>query len=185
MSWRRYDGLRFTATITLAALVLLTSSCSPKKSEEKVADTKTTEESAELSLPDNSSRVTITQGLWGDVLFYEGEFGGDDPDGKIEPIVRTIYIYEPTHNKRVTWQNSEFGAFAGSIATRLIDSTTSDETGFYQIALPPGKFSLFVREEYGLYAPHLNLSTGELGTVQVYPERLTRFNIRINYAARY
>ena len=49
--------------------------------------------------PDNSYKVTISQGVWGNVWFWEGNFmptTDNSSNGKITPVIREIYVYEAT-----------------------------------------------------------------------------------------
>ena len=49
--------------------------------------------------PDNQYKVTIQQGVWGNVWFWEGNFmptTDNSSNGKITAVERNIYIYKAT-----------------------------------------------------------------------------------------
>lgn len=103
--------------------------------------------------------ITITTGVRGNVWYWEGDFMPfvytDIPPstvpssrGKISPVVREIQIHRVT---TVTDMNS-YGPLFSDIPTELVATTTSDQTGFYQIDLPPGIYSAFIKEGTKYYA---------------------------------
>ncbi len=59
--------------------------------------------------PDNAYKVSIKQGVWGNVWFWEGNFmpGDGNTSGKITPVVREIYIYEATKFNEVERDSCE------------------------------------------------------------------------------
>ncbi len=140
--------------------------------------------------PGNEDKVTITQGIWGDVWFYEGNFmPGSCPSwGTIRAVRREVRLYEQTFPEMAEqacyfWKNP---------TTRLVARTWSDSTGFYQMAVPPGAYSLFVVEPYAcngtevdsLLWPSGDLIDGAyppLGGVGVGREVVTRHLIGITY----
>ena len=164
--------------------MLLLTACSGSKQEASQQKTQT-EEEEQVSVPaDNAPRVTIKQGVWGDVLFFSGDFSTSENDGKVEPVARKLYIYEPTKPAQVSFVHRERGSFISKIQTKLVDSTASDDSGFYQLSLPPGRYSLFVNEDSALYANHLS-SKGYLADFEVYKDRVAYFRIIIAYDADY
>ncbi len=84
--------------------------------------------------PDNEQKVTISQGVWGNVWFWEGDFMPSvDPNyGTITPVVRDIYIYEATNDSLVVRANE--GAFFTEINSTFITTIRSDRCGFFKIA---------------------------------------------------
>lgn len=137
--------------------------------------------------PDNHEKVSITQGVWGNVWFWEGNFmptTDNSSDGTITPVERKIYIYEATRLDSVII-NADFGAvFYDSIATKQIAQVESDKSGFYQIELPPGKYSVFVKEDSLFYGSEGD-SEGYLMLAQVYTNSVTKRQIDIDYKAAY
>ena len=134
--------------------------------------------------PDNQDKVTIKQGVWGNVWFWEGNFmpsTDNSSDGKITAVERDIYIYEATTDSMV---EPSGGTFHTKINSQLILVIRSDASGFYQISLSPGKYSFFVKEDSLFYA---NLWDGE-GHIQsaiVTEDSITKRQIDIDYNAVY
>ncbi|GAB4329918.1 MAG: hypothetical protein Kow0037_05300 [Calditrichia bacterium] len=133
--------------------------------------------------PDNAHKVTITQGVWGNVWFLEGNFEPSlgRTSGKITPVVREILVYEATRRDQAEPPGDYFFT---AIHTNRIASVFSDEDGFYQIPLPPGKYSLFVRED-SLYIATGDDGEGVLFPVVVKEGQVTRADIKIDYKATY
>jgi len=99
--------------------------------------------------PRNTDKVTIQQGIWGDVWFWSGDFM-PPRFGEICLAKRRILIYELT-----TFDDVELdgpGGFYLSINTTLVKKVTSDESGFFEVELEPGTYSIFIEENGNLYA---------------------------------
>jgi hypothetical protein len=148
---------------------------------------------AEIDYPEggNENRVSIDQGIWGEVLFWEGNFMPivypDVLSGQISPVVRTVFIHEATKDDQVQWVYVEIepccGArFISEISTDLVAFTQSDDLGFFEIELPAGRYSIFVREYDYLYA---NLFAGEgyIFPVEVREGEVTGIKFDITYKA--
>jgi hypothetical protein len=99
--------------------------------------------------PDTRSQATIQQGVWGNVWFWEGDFM-PPVWGTITPVSRTVYAYELTSYDQV--KQVPYSSFFWSINSQLVAVTTSNSTGFFQMELPPGRYSFFVREGSQFYA---------------------------------
>ena len=131
--------------------------------------------------PDTFKQVTITQGIWGNVWFWEGNFMPGSENGTITPVEREIQVYEATRHDSVTFAG---GSFYRDILTRLVATTRSNRSGFYEVALPPGKYSLFVIEDSLYYAnPSDSASHIQPGTVT--ENQITKVQINIDYRAGY
>ena len=98
-------------------------------------------------------RVSITEGIWGQVSVWEGDFTPGDldcPRGSITTPPRWILVFEPTTDSaRVLPDSASY--VVTKISTMVIDSVRSDETGFFEVSLPAGDYSVFVREGDRLY----------------------------------
>jgi hypothetical protein len=99
--------------------------------------------------PDTQGQVTIEQGVWGNVWFWEGDFMPPGW-GTITPVSRTVHAYELTTYDQV--KQVPYSCFFWSIRSQLVAVTTSNSTGFFQMELPPGRYSFFVREGSQFYA---------------------------------
>lgn len=110
----------------------------------------------------NTDLVSIKQGIWGDIWYWEGDFMPFCPSGTISPIQKTIYVFEAANRLEV--ERDDRGGFYLAISTELIDSVHSDENGFFQIELDTGGYSLFIKEEGKYYATMSN-SIGISGVI--------------------
>jgi len=137
--------------------------------------------------PDNHEKVTITLGVWGNVWFWEGNFmpsTDNSSHGTIIPVVRDIFVYEATRYDSVVRSNFQSGGFYDIIMTRKVTEVRSDNTGFFQIELLPGKYSFFIKED-SLYIDGEVDSEGHLESAVVMPNSVTKRQIDINYRAAY
>ncbi len=134
--------------------------------------------------PDNHNKISITQGVWGNVWFWEGNFMpiADPNYAKITPVKRDIYIYEATPDSMVEGSNG--GTFFTKINSKFINITQSDEDGFYQITLPLGKYSFFVKEDSLFYANGWD-GEGYILSATVTENNITKNQIDITYKAVY
>jgi hypothetical protein len=130
--------------------------------------------------PDTRSQVTIQQGVWGNVWFWEGDFMPPGW-GTVTPVIRTVYAFEATGFDDV--EQVDYSPFYRSIHTRLVDSTVSNSTGFFQLTLAPGQYSFFVREESLFYAN--GSDNKHILPADVQNNRLTKIQIDINFKACY
>ena len=110
----------------------------------------------------NSGKVTIQQGIWGDVWFWQGNFMPGCPTGTVSAVARELRIHELTNLADV--EVAEDWTFYTSIHTRLVAVVHSDETGFFEIELPPGAYSLFSVEHDTLF-----FANGFDGLGNIYP----------------
>ena len=133
--------------------------------------------------PDTSDQITITQGVWGNVWFWEGDFMPVIypalPTGTITPVVREIYVHTLTPRDSVSQVG--YSPFYYEIYTQLVTTTWSNSTGFFEVALPPGGYSFFVREDSLFYA---NRDDGAyILPATVVDDSVTKVQIDIDYMA--
>lgn len=136
---------------------------------------------------DNSYKVTINQGIWGDVLFWEGNHmpspDSQPPYGPIYHVSRNIYVFESTPTDDVIVADELGPSFYAYIFTGLVEQTISDSEGFYQFRLQPGNYSLFVEEQSNFYA---NLySNCCIFPFEVFADSVLHIDFDINYAASF
>jgi len=123
-------------------LFLLTSLLSGCQTPQKVSE----------QLPPNANTTKIIQGIYGKVIFKEGNFtpsGEIANNGKIYGVKRQIYFYELTALKDVKMGE---GDFVNYISSEIMDSIYSDKNGNFNIELPEGKYSIIINESGRLYA---------------------------------
>lgn len=108
--------------------------------------------------PTSEDRVTIDQGIWGDVWLWEGDFMPVGW-GEITPVAREICIFEAVREEEIGWDKlmfdddlCEFGFLYMEIPAKLVKTVHSDERGFFETTMPPGRYSLFVKMGDCFYA---------------------------------
>ena len=100
----------------------------------------------------NAGKVTISQGIWGDVWFWKGDFMPGCPNGTITAVARELRIHELTNWEQVDHVPHR-STFFTAIHTPLVATVHSDDTGFFEVELPPGSYSLFSVEDTLFYSP--------------------------------
>jgi len=130
--------------------------------------------------PRNIEKVTIDQGLWGDVWFWKGDFMPVG-FGTICQVQRTIYIYELTDDKDVV-KAEPYTSFYSAINTKLVATTESNSMGFFQIKLEPGSYSLFVKED-NFYYSNLFDGHGDIYPVHIESGKVSGVRFDITYDA--
>jgi len=133
------------------------------------------------------NQQSIKQGIQGRVIWLEGnlmpgivEPGDAPPQPTGKGIQRNLYIYPLVHRDSATIQNG----FYADVQKKLIKKVATDESGFYSIALPPGRYSVLVEEKQGLYAGFFD-GQGNLQPVEVKPGQLSKQDIKVDYKAVY
>ena len=132
--------------------------------------------------PRNSEKVTINQGLWGDVWFWKGDFMPVG-FGTICQVKRTIYIYDLTHENDIV-RTEPYTSFYSTISTHLVTTVESDSTGFFQIKLNPGSYSIFVMEDNSYYS-NLFDGDGAIFPVNIQSGKVAEIRFDITYDATF
>jgi hypothetical protein len=125
----------------------------------------------------------IAEGITGVVCFWQGDFMptiGGPPSGLITPVRRTIEIHAATRDSDATPGGG--ATFRTSVSTPLIATVTSGDDGWFEVAVPPGTYSLFVRESGSLYANGWD-DAGIITPVTVVAGAVARTQFNINYKA--
>jgi hypothetical protein len=107
------------------------------------------------------------------------------PDAKLSPpngIKAVLYIFELTSLSQVTKQGES--AFYSSVNTRLVQTVTSDDRGYFFISLPPGEYSLFTKKDALYYANNFD-GDNHIAPVKVVAHKVTQVNVNIDYDAVY
>ncbi|HKC69873.1 MAG TPA: hypothetical protein VKG26_16675 [Bacteroidia bacterium] len=103
---------------------------------------------------DYSKFVTIKHGLWGSCTYLTGDcmpMIGGNSSCKSEPVKRTIYVYAPTVDSQAVQIGGPNSSFYSQINTQLIAQTQSEDNGFYQISLQPGRYTILILEQGKYY----------------------------------
>lgn len=107
----------------------------------------------------NVAKVTITEGVWGTVSFMKGNCMPGSSGCSNCPARRTVRFYEYTLMSQAV-KAGMYNDFFTSFSTRLLKEIETDENGFFQVALTPGKYTMVVLEDGKLYS---SISDGQGG----------------------
>lgn len=121
------------------------------------------------------------EGIKGQVFWISGDQPG--PGSQASPdqgTIREILIYKATSVKDV----SQTDQFFVEIKTELVNTVMSMEDGSFKVKLPPGEYSVFTKEQKGLFANVID-HNGCISCVNVSPKRYSWVTITIDYEATY
>ena len=127
------------------------------------------------------SAMSQREGIQGQVFWISSDQPG--PRTQASPdqgTIREIFIYKATTLKDVSKQDQ----FFVEIKTELIDKVMSGHDGSFKIKLPPGEYSVFTKEQKGLFA-NLVDQNGCISCVQVTPKKYSWVTISIDYEASF
>ncbi len=132
----------------------------------------------------NAMRIPLlTEGIKGSVIFKEGIFkdnGELGEEGKLIGVSRKILVYKETNMRAVDIAEEDFLI---NIYSERVDSLESNEDGYFEKRLKPGKYSLFILENNRLYSK-LN-DEGYYFPVQVSIDSVSTVTLEIDYKATY
>lgn len=131
--------------------------------------------------PRSSAEVSIDQGIWGDIWFWKGNFMPVSR-GQICQVQRTVYIYELTTREDVV--QIGYSPFFSTIYTDLKATVQSNTEGFYEVALEPGSYSVFIMEGDNYYSNSYG-SGGEIFPVEVVEGEVVEAHINITTQAAF
>jgi len=122
------------------------------------------------------------QGIQGRVLLRSGNHlpGPGRSLPADQPVSREIHVYALTHLSQV----KAAGSFYSQIQTKQVAKVVSAPDGTFRLALPPGKYSVFVQEAPGLFANRFD-GQGHIFPVEVKPGQAAALEIIIDYNASY
>jgi hypothetical protein len=159
-------------TCLLLSVLILSVSCKKSKTPESVETCDIQKTQAQ-----NSSKVTITKGVWGTVSIRQGNcmpMVGPTPSTCTEcAIQREVRIYAYTKSINATPATPVNGLY-DSFNTQLIKTVTTDAQGFFQADLPDGKYTVVFVEDGKLYA-----STGD-GQGGISPVEIQQTKVNLN-----
>ena len=117
----------------------------------------------------SSCEKTINEGIYGTVKELYGDWmpwvGSNPPDHGVRPIVCEIYAYE-------------YSPSSDYLQAPLVGTATSNKKGFYEIALAPGTYSVFVLDPTN--GKLVNANYGN--TVTVEEGKAVELNIMLHHA---
>jgi len=133
----------------------------------------------------NESKHTVTSGIWGTVAFQEGNcmpMVGGTSTCKTYPVKRTVRIFPYTLPSAANAVANHPGFFSG-FTSAMIKEVSSDNNGFYQVDLPPGKYSVVVVEDGKLYSG-ITDGQGAVNPIEV-GTSAQKLDLMINYKATF
>lgn len=143
-----------------------------------------------LLMANGCQEKDVKQGIAGRVLWVEGNqmpviIDEDKPEKarqRPEPkgIAREVYVYELTSPE----QASNNGVFYSNIQTRLVEKVKANDEGYFAVSLPAGSYSVFVKEQQGLFASQFG-GQGHINPVEVKKDQVTPLQLEVNYQAAY
>jgi hypothetical protein len=94
---------------------------------------------------------------------------------KGRPIATMVYIYEAANMNQLIGQE---GNYAKGIEARLIKQVRSNNAGKFKLRLAPGKYSIVLGYQEGIYIPYFSGNTG-LAFVEVLKGQFQEIDLSI------
>ena len=107
--------------------------------------------------------------------------GPDKPASSGEAVQRVVHIYPAT--KYADCTTGPQGLFT-EVPGTPVNTVMTNENGQFLTYLPEGTYSVFTREENGLFAGTMN-GEGVINPVSIIKKDTTRIRVEINYTAAY
>jgi len=122
------------------------------------------------------------QGIRGEIFWLGGnQMPGP---GKIAApklgIQREVFIYKITSVEK----ENQTGPFFTDLKAEFVTKANSKEDGTFKVKLPPGEYSVFVKEPQGLFA-NLVDKNGKINPIIVQAKRFSWLTITVDYEAAY
>jgi len=101
----------------------------------------------------------LSQGIKGHVLIENNTAMPlkGSPKQRGSPIATMVYIYEVANVNQLIGQE---GNYAKGIKARLIKQVRSNNAGQFKLKLAPGKYSIVLGYQEGIYIPYFSGNTG-------------------------
>jgi hypothetical protein len=122
------------------------------------------------------------QGIVGQLVWVSGnQMPGPDkkPEAR-QGVVREVHVYELLNQNDV----ESDGVFIKKVKKPLIKTAVSDSNGNFKVSLPPGSYSILIKEANGLFANQFD-QNNNIQPVIVKETGFSQINIIINYEAAY
>jgi hypothetical protein len=94
---------------------------------------------------------------------------------KGRPIATMVYIYEAANMNQLIGQE---GNYAKGIEARLIKQVRSNNAGKFKLRLAPGKYSIVLGYQEGIYIPYFSGNTG-LAFIEVMKHQYQEIDLSI------
>jgi|GEM_PF-309869 len=132
----------------------------------------------------NREIPSSSSGIKGRVLWLEGNHmpAIGRRSGITRPVERELLVYKAIPVQKA--KASDQPGFYDSVEGAPVASVRSDKEGNYSVILPPGRYSIFIKENGKLWAP-MQDGEGILQPVLVSPDSFSSYDLSINYMATY
>lgn len=125
---------------------------------------------------------SFKQGIEGKLIWVEGN---QMPGPKRQPVEqkgvsREVYVYPVLTMADVKME----GVFVSEVNKPVYKKLQSDSSGKFIINLPPGVYSILIKEDAGLFVNSFDVKQ-QLNPITVNSGQVTRVEIIINYNAAY
>ena len=122
------------------------------------------------------------QGIAGEVFWVYGNQmpGPGKPPSSEVGIVREIHIYKATRLGDV----EQLDGFYTKINTEFVTKTQGHTSGLFKVKLPPGEYSVFIKEEKGFFGNIFD-KDGKINCIVVKPKKYSIITIMVDYEAVY
>jgi hypothetical protein len=155
----------------------LLTSCETKKDQDDKIQLINTDE----LIKNNALKVTLNVGVAGTLLKKDGNcmpmIGSSSTSCRTYPVIRTILIYDYTTTNEV----DGCGPSYKSVHSKLVAQCKSDQDGFFQVAVDPGKYSIFIKENDNFYANSYD-GQGGIQPITVENNSVNIMTLVLNYA---
>jgi hypothetical protein len=94
---------------------------------------------------------------------------------KGSPISTNVSIYEAANVNQLVGQE---GNYAKGIEAKLIQQVRSDKTGKFKFKLAPGKYTMVVGYQEGIYIPYFSGNTG-VALIEVLKHQFQEIDLKI------
>jgi hypothetical protein len=94
---------------------------------------------------------------------------------KGSPISTIVSIYEAANVNQLVGQE---GNYAKGIEAKLIQQVRSDKTGKFKLKLAPGKYTIVVGYQEGIYIPYFSGNTG-VALIEVLKHQFQEIDLKI------
>lgn len=123
----------------------------------------------------------IAQGITGRVTEARGNRmpGPGAAPSSPKGLMATVFIYEPTTLSQVSRKGD--APVYTAIFTKQVASVDTDSTGLFTVALPPGSYSLFIKQGKDYYANLFN-ATNHIALFTVEENKLTKADLVVRTA---
>jgi hypothetical protein len=158
--------------------LILLSSCETNNEKDDIIQSINTED----LIKSNTLKVSLNTGIAGTLLKKEGNCmpmigGSGNTSCKTYPVRRTIMIY----NYSTTNDVDGWAPFYKTVHSKLVAQVNADQDGFFQVAVDPGKYSIFIKENNSFYANSYDAQSG-IQPVTVASDSMNIITLILDYA---